>query len=745
MSDFTKYASVLLDVAIDKTLDYGIPPELEASAVRGMRVEVPIRGRLVQGYIFELKNTPEIAKVHSIKRLISDSALIDDQIFELGLWMARYYCTPIRQVFKAILPASVRKEGGHKEQLFVMRAKTREEIQLLCQEMREKNPAQVAVLEQMLLAQKGILLTELLEKTGGTRSPVDTLAKKGILKVDIVRVDRSPLINEDYFQTKAKILNENQAEALSKIETSLSSGTFTTHLLHGITGSGKTEVYLQAIDHALKMGKRVIMLVPEIALTPQTIERFRSRFEGEIAILHHRLSQGERYDEWHRIRRGEANIVIGARSAIFSPVPNLGLIIVDEEHEQSYKHSEEQPCYQARDIAVKRGSLANATVILGSATPSLESSYNARTGKYILSVLKSRADSASQPKITIVDMKREFEIAGGYTNFSEALLDAIKKRRDRGEQTILFLNRRGYHTTLFCKGCREAVTCKHCDTTLTFHFSEQQLSCHLCGYTIAPPPRQCPKCNSHDTMKYRGVGTEQIERSLHAILKDIRTTRMDADTTKHKGAHQKLLREFGTGKADVLIGTQMIAKGLHFPEVTLVGVLNADSSLNIPDFRSSETAFQLLTQVAGRSGRGVTAGEVIIQTCMPENEIIAMAAKEDYYAFYENEIATRELFKYPPFTRLVKVSFSGVNEKNVKEYGEKFRRDLIKRLPEQYEIHPLNPAGHAKVKDNYRYQFLVRGQSTLPMSQALSATKQHLGFNKEIRTHIDVDPSSTFF
>lgn len=744
MSEFPQYASVLLDVAIDKTFDYGIPADLVATATRGMRVEVTIRGRPVLGYIFALKNQPEIAKVQPIRRLITE-ALIDDQVFELGLWMARYYCTPIRQVFKAILPASVRKEGGHKEQLFVMRAKTKEEIQEICISLREKNPSQAAVLDQMLLVQKGILLSELLEKTGGSRSPVDTLSKKGILKVDIVRVDRSPLVNEEYFRTSAKTLNEDQAHSLNKIKHSLDHNSFSTHLLHGITGSGKTEVYLQAIDHALKSGKRVIMLVPEIALTPQTIERFRARFEGQIAVLHHRLSHGERYDEWHRIRRGEANIVIGARSAIFSPVPNLGLIIVDEEHEQSYKQNEEQPCYQARDIAVKRGSLANATVILGSATPSLESNFNARAGKYTLSILKSRADAARQPKVTIVDMKREYEISGGYTHFSEALLDGIKKRRDAGEQSILFLNRRGYHTSLFCKGCSEAVRCNHCDTTLTFHYSEKNLSCHLCGFTMSPPPQQCPKCQSHDTMKFRGVGTEQIERSLHAILKDIRTMRMDADTTKHKGSHQKLLREFGSGKADVLIGTQMIAKGLHFPEVTLVGILNADSSLNIPDFRSAETAFQLLTQVAGRSGRGILAGEVVIQTCMPENEIIALASKEDYESFYGLEISTREMFKYPPFTRMAKITFSGTDERAVKEWGEKFRRCLIQKLPEEFEIHPLNPAGHAKVKDQYRYHFLARGQSALTMSQALSETKQQLGQQQIVKVHIDIDPSSTFF
>lgn len=745
MSDYTKYASVLLDVAINKTLDYGIPTDLVPHIARGVRVEVPLRGRLAQGYIFEIKEEPEVKRVQPIKRCVSDTTLIDDEIFQLGLWMARYYCTPIRQVFKIILPASVRKENRHKEQLFVMRAKTREEIQEICRLQREKHPARVAVLEHMLLAHKGILLSELLEKTGGSRSPVDTLAKQGVLKVDIVRVDRSPLVNEEYFRTKAKKLNEEQEIALQAVTRSLDSDGFATHLLHGITGSGKTEVYLQAIDHALKKGKRVIMLVPEISLTPQTIERFRSRFEGEIAVLHHRLSHGERFDEWHRIRRGEANIIIGARSAIFCPVPNLGLIIVDEEHEQSYKQNEEQPCYNARDVAVMRGHLTNATVILGSATPSLESMHNAKRGKYILNTLCGRAANASPPKITIVDMNRAFEIAGGFTNFSDELLDGIKRRRDQGEQTILFLNRRGYHTTLFCQGCREPVTCNHCDTSLTFHYGDKHLACHLCGFTISPPPRFCPKCGSGDTMKFRGVGTEQVERSLHAVLKDLRTIRVDADTTRHKGAHQRLLRDFGSGKADVLIGTQMIAKGLHFAEVTLVGVLNADSSLNIPDYKASETAFQLLTQVAGRSGRGILAGEVIIQTCMPDNEIIALAAKEDYHAFYEQEIASRELFNYPPFGRLVKVCFSGMNERETKDYGGLLRRTAIALLPADYAIHPLNPCGHAKVKDQFRFQFLLQGSSPLTMGQALNEAKAKVGINRNVKIHIDVDPNSTFF
>lgn len=735
---YPKYASVLLDLAIDKTFDYGIPEEHLNQVERGVRVEVPVRGFLRSGYVYAVKDQPEVKRVQPIKRLISDTSLITDEIFELGLWMAKYYCAPIRQVFKVMLPASVRGETKHKEQLFVMRAKTKDAIREYCEEIRGKKEKQVAVLDVMLNVGKGILLSELLEQTGDSRSPVDTLTKNGWLKVDIVRVDRSPLVNEEYFRTEPKKLSPEQQAAFDKI---VGTKGFQTHLLHGVTGSGKTEVYLQAIDATLKQGKGVIMLVPEISLTPQTIQRFRSRFEGQIAILHHRLSHGERFDEWHKIRKGEAPIVIGARSAIFSPVPNLGMIIVDEEHEQSYKQSEEAPCYHARDVAVMRGKMADASVILGSATPSLESTFNAKNGKYLLSVLNARADKATIPKVTIVDMKREFERNKGYTNFSDPLLRGIKERAARGEQTILFLNRRGYHTTLLCNSCREPVKCEHCDLALTFHRNEDMLSCHLCGFTLSPPPRECPGCHSTDTMKFRGVGTEQVERSLHAVFDEIRTIRIDADTTRHKGSHQRLLRDFGTGKADVLIGTQMIAKGLHFPEVTLVGILNCDASLNIPDFRSAENTFQLMTQVAGRSGRGVLAGEVIIQTCMPDNEVIQLASKQDYNGFYEAEIHSRELFRYPPFAQMAKLTFSGTDADLVKESAGRCRASLIPYLSKEYELHPVIPCGYPKIKDKYRFQFLIRGPNALTISKALTHAETH----PKVRLHIDINPLSTYF
>lgn len=741
---YVKFASVILDVSVDKLLDYGLDAEQARFAKRGMRVEVPVRGHLRTGYIFSIKEHSDFPRVLGIKK-ISDNEIVTHELFELALWMAKYYCVTIRETLQMMLPAAVRKEKGHKQQLFVMRAKTREELKDHCEKIRNKSSSQAAVLDVMLKVKKGILLTELLEETQGSRSPVDTLAKQGFLQVDIVRIDRSSLINEDYFHTKPKQLNVEQSEALNKISQAIDQNRFETHLLHGVTGSGKTEVYLQAIDKALKLNKSAIMLVPEISLTAQTIERFRSRFEGRIAILHHRLSQGERFDEWHKIRRGEAQIVIGARSAVFSPVQNIGLIIVDEEHEGSYKQNESGPCYHARDIAVMRGKLSNSVVILGSATPSMESYHNAIKGKYILSTLQQRADAASMPALQMVDMKIEYSKAKGFTNFSEALLTGIKERQVKGEQTILFLNRRGYHTTMLCQACSQAVRCLHCDVALTFHLSDNHLACHLCNYSHSPPPRECPSCKSSSTMKYRGVGTEHVQKALHAVLPDIRTMRMDADTTRHKGSHQKLLRDFGNGKADVLIGTQMIAKGLHFPQVTLVGVLNSDTSLNIPDFRASEVAFQLITQVAGRAGRGHARGEVIVQTCMPENSTLCHAATQDYKKFFDDEISVRQLFNYPPFSSLAKLTFSGVDADETRRIAENWRGHLVSKLPKDFVIHTVVPSGHARIKDKFRFQLIIRGPSIYPISNAIAEIKEACPLQRNIHLLIDINPTSTFF
>lgn len=736
---------MILDVAIQKTLDYGVPEDLADKVRQGLRVEVPVRGHLKKGYIFAVKSNSDFERILPIHSIISDQEFVTDDLFQLAIFMAKYYCTSLRNVFKVLLPAIVRKDTKHKEQLFVMRAKTKDELKELCENLRNKNSPQADVLDVLLQVKKGILLSELLEKTGGSKSPVVTLAKKGYLLLDIVRVDRSPLLNEEYFKVLPKKLNDDQAKALEKIVSGLDENAYLTHLLFGITGSGKTEVYLQAIDHALKINKGTIMLVPEISLTAQTIERFRSRFEGKIAILHHLLSPGERYDEWHKIRNGDAQIVIGARSAIFSPVKNLGLIIVDEEHENSYKQTDEAPCYHARDIAVMRGKINSCSIILGSATPSIETFTNAKKNKYILSKLTTRANEAFLPNIQIVNMQDEYKKNSGFTNFSNVLLNGIKSRMERGEQTILFLNRRGYHTTLFCEPCQNAIKCAHCDAALTFHKNEHHLSCHLCGFSLSPPPTICPTCKVSHPMKYRGVGTEQIEKSLHAILPNVRTIRLDRDTTRHKGSHQKLLREFGSAKADVMIGTQMIAKGLHFPAVTLVGILNSDASLNFPDFRSSENTFQLITQVAGRAGRGEIPGEVIIQTKMPDNTTIQLSKTQDFEKFYNEEIAIREMFNYPPFTNMAKIVFSGKIQEKTENTAEKFRSHLIRNLPASFEINPVIPSGHAKIKDHFRYQFLIRGQGIYRISEALENLSKNNLIPSDVKLFIDINPVSSFF
>ncbi|MGE3533967.1 MAG: primosomal protein N' [Parachlamydiales bacterium] len=739
------FAEVILDSAIDRPLDYQIPDHLQSSVQIGSRVMVPLRGAHKAGTVFSLKETSPFSKVQPIIETLSEEPLISAELFQLARWMSRYYCAPFRKVLKSILPPSIRGKIKHKEQLLIESPLSQNLLAAECEALRQKNPSHASILDIVLKAPKGILLSELLEKADVSRSPIDTLIKKKLLCSRKVQIERSALSDEEYFPTKPKRLNEEQTHALARIKESLSEARFEAQLLFGVTGSGKTEVYLQAMEHALTLNKGVIFLVPEIALTSQTIERLRSRFKEKIAVLHHRLSEGERHDAWHQIHQAKAPIVIGARSAIFSPVPRLGLIIVDEEQESSYKQTEESPSYHARDVAVMRAKLSNATVVLGSATPSFESYQNALTGKYRLSTLKQRADSAQLPEIQIVDMQVEFQKAKSFTLFSEPLINEMKKRLEIGEQTILFLNRRGYHTSQMCPRCSHVIECPHCDVSLTFHLNENILACHLCDYRLSPPPRTCPNCKSEEGLKFKGAGTEMVERALHAILPEVRTLRLDADTTRHKGSHEMLFKQFRSGKADVLIGTQMIAKGLHFPSVTLVGVLNADGNLQIPDFRASEQVFQLITQVSGRSGRGAMAGKVIIQTRMPEHPVMALAANQNYEEFFSQEIEVRKLFTYPPFSHLIKLTFSSEVETLCRSTAQKFRETLISSAPPHCEVLPIVPCGHAKVKGRHRFQFLIKAEKFAQLLQTIDTLRQDPMLPQKVRLSIDVDPLSTFF
>ena len=732
MSDLI-YAAVVLDQNLKRPLDYLVPAVWKDAVKVGMRVEVPLRNSVIRATIVALKPKSEVPNPKAIIRLLTAESALSEPLWKLANWMASYYCAPLQRAMKCFIPPNLRKDVTPKKEYLYFLKLTREKAVEIIPGLRIKQPAMALVLDRLLEERDGVSAAVLMEELDISRSPIQTLLeKKWIKKEEKAEFDVS---EEEFFPAKPKTLNEEQTVCLEKI---LASKGFAPHLIQGVTGSGKTEIYLQAIAAALEQGKSSIMLVPEIALTSQTIERFRSRFQEKIAIWHHRRSLGERTLAWDRLKSGEAKVVIGARSAIFCPAQNVGLIIVDEEHDASYKQSDEIPCYHGRDIAVMRAYLEKATILLGSATPSIESRYNCEIGKYTRHILKTRATSAPMPHITIVDMKIAMDRAGGFTHFSQELIDVLKKRLELGEQTLLFLNRRGYHRLQICASCRHTIKCPHCDLGLTFHKSDEQLRCHLCDFTQRVPP-SCPACGARDSLQFKGFGTEHVERSLHALMPGIRTLRMDKDTTRGKTSHEDLYKQFRAHKADVLIGTQMIAKGFHFPSVTLVGVLNADAALSIPDFRSAETAFQLITQVAGRAGRANLPGEVILQTFLPDHPVLKLAALQDYDQFYAKEIEERKLFGFPPYSHLVKITCSGEREKEVEAQAQSLYEHIKKNLPAEAEILPVLPSGHAKVKDMYRFQFVIKTPKIATLQPLFQSTELPAGFK------IDVDAMNTFF
>ena len=736
------FADVLLELSIRKPLTYAIPEALESHIGPGVWVEVPLRQRSARGYVVSVHPDTTVSTPLPITAALSDGPVLTDDLFRLALWMAAYYAAPIERVLKTMLPSGVRKATTIKRQYLVRRGKTRDELATAYKQIITHAPAQARVLEILLKTTKGMFLSEVLEQAECTPAAVKALVDKGLATLELVRADQSLLTGETYFQTKPKTLLPEQQTALDAILAPLRAGTFCVNLLHGVTGSGKTEVYMQAIDAALQLGKGVLMLVPEIALTTQTIQRFRSRFSAPLAVLHHRLSDGERHAMWTEMRQGRRRVVIGARSAVFSPIPNLGLVVIDEEHEHSYKQSDDSPAYHARDVGIMRAKMTGSVVILGSATPALESYYNASTNKYQLLTLSVRPEDAVLPRVHIVDMKREYDKAKTITLFSELLLNKIQERITKGEQAMLFLNRRGYHTTLTCVQCGTVIKCDHCDGAMTFHKSRNALFCHFCG-AERPPPMACPFCKATSMIKYTGVGTEKIEAMLRGIFPGIRLLRADADSARHKGSLEKLLNDFRTGKADVMIGTQMIAKGLHFPEVTLVGVLNCDAGLQIPDFRSQESIFQLITQVAGRAGRGHVQGEVVLQTSLPDHPTILAASRQDYISFFHDELEIRKTFGFPPFTHIVKFVFQGPDEASVRAAAASWAEAIVRRLPSQFLCHPALPCGHAKINDRWRYQCLVRGPSATAITSIIEQIDQKLPAG--VQRFCDVDPTTTFF
>jgi len=603
------------------------------------------------------------------------------------------------------------------------------------------SPKQQAVI-QILEREGPMLLSELIAAAEVTASPVKTLEKKGLVTISSESVYRDPHEGIELLKTEPLNLMSQQSDALKQIIEAMDEPEPPVVLLHGVTGSGKTEVYLQAIARALEQGQAAIVLVPEIALTPQTVDRFRARFADgpeRVAVLHSSLSDGERYDEWHRIRSGEAQIVIGARSALFAPVHNLGLIVVDEEHEPTYKQ-DETPRYSARDTAVMRGRMEKCAVVLGSATPALESYANAKSGKYRYADLPLRVDDRRMPAIQIVDMRIEAQREGRPHLFSRELIEAIRTRLDRAEQTMIFLNRRGFSASLICPDCGYVAECEHCSVGMTYHKARARLVCHMCGGEKPVPPR-CPECKS-DLFKYAGAGTEKIEEVMTKLFPKARIERMDSDSMRRKNAHRDLLGKFRVGKIDILVGTQMIAKGLDFPNVTLVGVVNPDHALHMADFRAGERVFQLLTQVAGRAGRGEAEGEVIVQTYTPHHPAVQAARRMDFEGFCDQELTFRKELGYPPCAHLTCITLRGKNEAEVEKAGEMLSRCLEKCAAGQAMLSPAMPAPIARIRGEYRWQILLRAARTRTMNEAVRAAFGKMKWPKTVKCTIDVDATS---
>lgn len=623
------------------------------------------------------------------------------------------------------------------------------EWQEIIADLEKKAPKQARCLEILLQAGLKLSQRQLLQKSGTTSTVLKGLEAKGYILFEERTVFRDYYLSDKPEKPKAVILNEEQKNAHTNIARTIIAHEFTTFLLHGVTGSGKTQVYIEAIKEVFKQGRDAIVLVPEISLTPQTVTRFRAYFREQVAVLHSAMSQGERLDSWLKIKRGEARLVIGPRSAILAPLKNVGLIVVDEEHEASYKQVEPVPRYHARDLAVVRAQQNNAVVILGSATPSLESFYNVKIKKYKLIELKKRVNENPMPQVKIIDMMKERRILGGRDApvFSRLLKKKIDEKIARGEQVILLLNRRGFSSYIKCKDCGYVEECKHCNITLTYHSKVKLLRCHYCGVTKKAPD-VCKECKGADIL-FLGLGTQKVEDEIKARFENASVVRMDMDTTSGKRSHDRILTDFGKGKYNILLGTQMVAKGLDFSQVTLVGVINSDIGLLIPDFRAAERTFQLVTQVAGRAGRDNLPGEVIVQTYDPENLTLNYARNHDFLKFFDYEILARHELNYPPFSRLICIVFSGQDEAKVKISAENFAGVININKAGVQLMGPV-PSPISKIKDNYRFQILVKsrkeadpGGKFFREKVVLAKKKYDEEFRKRgVKVNIDVDPTS---
>ncbi|REK76390.1 primosomal protein N' [Paenibacillus paeoniae] len=687
-----------------------------------------------------------------------------DGLVKLDALLARFpeHVRAVKQALgdgTLIQQSSIRDRLSVKKVLTVFLPKTLPSLELALEQIPSRAAKQREALSFMYERGEAMPLQEMVQASGASAASIKALVEKGLLELREVESGRDPYGDRSFKRTQPLPLMDGQQAVFGRIIASLDEGKGRTMLLHGVTGSGKTEVYLQSIQYCLEQGRQAIVLVPEISLTPQMVERFKGRFGEAVAVLHSRLSSGERFDEWRKIRSKRAQVAIGARSAIFAPFDHIGLIIIDEEHESSYKQ-EESPKYHARDVAVRRASHHGATVILGSATPSMESFAAAKRsaphgdgGASALLPMPERVGGRPMPTVDVVDMREELR-GGNRSMFSRQLYEKLQERLERGEQSVLLLNRRGYSTFVMCRSCGHTASCPHCDISLTYHQKTRVLRCHYCGHA-EQAPTECPACSS-EHIRYFGTGTQRVEEELAKLFPGIRVIRMDVDTTTEKHAHEKLLKRFGERQADVLLGTQMVAKGLDFPYVTLVGVIAADTSLHLPDFRAAEKTFQLLTQVAGRAGRHELEGEVVIQTYTPEHYAITTAQQHDYAAFIGEELRHRSVMGYPPYCRLVLVTMSheqlplliSVSDRFAAELRELAQHEgllapLGSGLPRALEV--LGPVASpiARMKDRYRFQCVIKYRGSIDASALVRRVLQPFTEGppqKNVTFSVDVDP-----
>ena len=744
-------ARVLIDGPSELVFDYAIPADARVSP--GCRVRVPLRRKSATGTVLSLIETDPLSAfaVREIEALIDPDPLITPVLLRVGEWIARYYGTGIESVIRSLLPESVRTEDHS--------AKTRRVATLLAApdeetlaRLEKRAPRQHVIVTR--LADAPDMRLPVADLGQGNAAPLKALEKAKLIRLEEEEVRRDPdATNTEEIlesapleltpaqQTAFDAISENIKNQISKITNHQSAQSHPKPtLLLGVTGSGKTEVYLQSARLALDLGKTVLVLVPEISLTPQTVRRFKARFaamQDQVAVLHSHLSQGERFDEWHRIRKGEARIVIGARSAVFAPLPDLGLIIVDEEHETSYKQ-ETVPRYHGRDVAVLRAAFEPCAIILGSATPSLESFHNTQTGKYQLLRLDHRADGSTMPLVRVVDMRLEAaKRKGGPAVLSDKLRTAIEQRLDNGEQCILFLNRRGFARSLQCHSCGHVCYCPHCAVALTYHRTDERLVCHVCGYQSIVP-RKCPECKDPG-IQLQGYGTQKVEEIIAKVFPAARIARIDADAMRRKNALRDALQAFRSKKIDILIGTQMIAKGLHFTNVTLVGILNADLGLHVPDFRAGERTFQLLTQVAGRAGRGELAGEVIVQTFTPHSPSIQFARRHDFDAYAEQEMEFRRQFSFPPYAHCAVLTSRSAHERRAEFTLQTLHRRLTENLTEGIVVGEVLPSPLIRSHGQFRFQITLRAHTARQLTRHVQNVLAKTTLPEDVTVVFDMD------